>query len=219
MTGTTEPNEQERHGGIGSQDGSADPRRQRVYRAAIPLFERFGFKKTTVGDVCDASGISKRTFYDLFRDKLDLLRQLVQFVYNERTREWENALDRRGTPREQLDSFLDLYADVSRDYPFLRVLFEDFDLMRAFGEWVDDFRLSQPDGPLSRILQEGMEAGQFRPLDPRAAMWVVLGLLDTVYFLIPSVMGEPGALDDETLAQEVHRFILGGLGPLADPEQ
>jgi AcrR family transcriptional regulator len=204
---------------VGPDDTRADARRWRVYDAAIPLFDRFGFKKTTVGDVCEAAGISKRTFYDLFRDKLDLLRQLVRDVYDERTREWEEALDSALEPLDQLYAFLDLYASVPRDHPFLGVLFEDFDLMRAFGQWVDDLRISSQDGPLYRILREGMAAGQFRSMEPRAAMWVVFGLLDTVYFLIPRVMEVPGAMEDRALAEEVNRFIVHGLGAAERPER
>ena len=209
--GTTDREQSRQTGPDGTR---ADARRRRVYDAAVPLFDRFGFKKTTVGDVCEAAGISKRTFYDLFRDKLDLLHQLVTDVYNERTYEWEQALDPTLDPLGQLYAFLDLYASVPREHPFLGVLFEDFDLMRAFGQWIDELRISREDGPLFRILREGMETGQFRPMEPRAAMWVVFGLLDTVYFLIPRVMEVPGAMDDPALAQEVNRFIVHGLGAI-----
>lgn len=194
--------------------GNDDPRRRRFFEAAEPLFERFGFRKTTVEDVCRAAGMSKRTFYELFRDKRDLLLQLVGSVLNDQTEQWEAGLPEDLDPLSRLHSFLDLYTQIVRDHPTLQVLVEDLDLMRTFAEHTEEIRLSQMGGPLDRILRDGMTAGQFRTLDPRAALWVVFGLLDTVYLLMPRVMNAPGPLQDPALAGEVKQFIVRGLGAI-----
>ncbi len=195
-----------------------DPRPRRFFDAAEPLFGRFGYRKTTVEDVCRAAGMSKRTFYELFRDKQDLLMQWIEAVLNEMTETWEASLPADLDPRGRLHSLLDLYAEIVREHPALQVMVEDLDLMRSFGARTEEIRLSQMGGPLDRILRDGVDAGQFRPLDPRAAMWVVFGLLDTVYLLMPRVMNMPGPLEDATLAREVQQFIVRGLGAI-DPNE
>lgn len=196
-----------------TQPSSAvDPKRQRFFDAAEPLFQRFGFRKTTVEDVCRSAGMSKRTFYELFRDKRDLLQQLVEAVLNAKTAAWEAALVEDMDPLDRLHSFLDLYAAIVREHPFLRVLFEDLELMRTFGARTEEIRASQVGGPLDRILREGVAAGRFRQLDPRAALWVVFSILDTVYLLMPTVMDTPGPLEDPVLAEEMKQFIVRGLG-------
>ena len=96
----------------------------------------------------------------------------------------------------------------------MRVSVEDIELMRLFGAQLDRIRLAQLGGPVDRILKDGMAAGQFRRLDPEAAMWVMFGLLDTVYLLTPHVMGAPGPLEDPHLANETRQFIVGGLGAI-----
>jgi AcrR family transcriptional regulator len=198
----------------GESAGKGDPRRRRFLESAEPLLERFGFRKTTVEDVCRAAGMSKRTFYELFRDKRDLLLQWVEVVLNDRTEQWEAGLPEGLDPLSRLYSFLDLYAQTVRDHPTLQVLVEDLDLMRTFAEHTEEIRMSQMGGPLDRILRDGMKAGQFRTLDPRAALWVVFGLLDTVYLLMPRVMNTPGALQDPALEDEVKQFIVRGLGAI-----
>ena len=77
-----------------------DARRRRFFVAAEPLFERFGYRKTTVEDVCHAAGTSKRTFYELFSDKKDLLLQLAECVFNDLTLEWEASLPEDLDPLE-----------------------------------------------------------------------------------------------------------------------
>jgi AcrR family transcriptional regulator len=163
--------------------------------------------------------MSKRTFYELFRDKQDLLQRLVEAVLNARTAAWESALADDLDPLDRLHSFLDHYAGIVREHPFLRVLFEDLDLMRRFGARTEEIRASQVGGPLDRILRDGVAAGRFRRLDPRAALWVVFSILDTVYLLMPTVMNAPGPLEDPVLAEEMKQFIVRGLGAGDDIEE
>ncbi len=211
MNNVTDPHSTDRAAGP-TTVSRVDARRRRFFVAAEPLFERFGYRKTTVEDVCHAAGTSKRTFYDLFSDKKDLLLQLAECVFNDLTLEWEASLPKDLDPLGRLRSLLDLYGAAMRHHPFFRVLVEDLDPMRLFGEHVDEIRMAQMGGPFDQIRRDGMAAGQFRSVDPHAAMWVVLGLLDTVYLLMPRVMNEPGPLEDPVLAQEVKDFIVYGLG-------
>jgi AcrR family transcriptional regulator len=199
--------------------GGIDPKRLRFFEAAEPLFERFGFRKTTVEDICRAAGVSKRTFYDLFSDKTDLLMQLVEAVCNGMTVAWEATLSAEMSPVDRLHAFLDFYAGMVKEHPFMTVLVEDLDLMRSFGEKTEEIRVSQIGGPLDQLLRDGVAAGQFRPLDPRAALWVVFGLLDTVYLLMPKVMNAPGPLDDPVLAEETKQFIVRGLGAVGAADE
>jgi AcrR family transcriptional regulator len=199
-----------------ARDGTGDmvltPSHRRFFDAAEPLFERFGYKKTTVEDVCRAAGMSKRTFYDLFKDKQDVLLQLTEFVINDATESWEASITADMDPLNRLNSLLDFYSRMVRDHPFMGVLVEDMDLMRLFGARTEEIRVSRIGGTLDNIIQEGVAAGQFKLLDSTAAIWLVFGLLDTVYLLMPRVMNAPGPLEDPVLAEETRRFIVRGLG-------
>ncbi len=191
-----------------------DPKRQRFFESAEGAFQRFGFRKATVEEICRGAGMSKRTFYQLFGDKQDLLFQLVEAVMNTRTVAWEASLPEGLDPLSQLHSLLDLYASIVRHHPFLKVLVEDLDLMRSVGARTEEIRMSQMGGPFDRILEEGVATGQFRPLDRQAALWVVFGILDTGYLLTPAIMNAPGPLEDPVMAEEIKQFIVRGLGAI-----
>ena len=200
----------------GAEQDPLSANHRRFFEAAEPLFDRFGFKKTTVEDVCRAAAMSKRTFYDLFRDKQDLLAQLMEAVVNQDTDSWEAGLPPDLDPLGRLHSLLDFYSTMVREHPFMYVLVEDFDLMRVLGERTEEMRLSRIGGTLDSIFQDGVAAGQFRQLDRRAAIWLVFGLLDTVYLFMPRVMKAPGPLEDPVLAEETRRFIVRGLGAVEE---
>ena len=59
--------------------------RAEVYEAAIPLFHKHGFDDTTMAQVADAAGVSRRTLYRHFATKDDIL--------FERPRRWLAVLD------------------------------------------------------------------------------------------------------------------------------
>ena len=188
-----------------------DSTKQRFFSAAEPLLERFGYRETTVEEVCKGAGASKRTFYQQFEDKQDLCVQLILDIWNRATGEWEAALSVDADPEEHLDSFIDFYADVVRRHPFFEILVEDLDIMRSLGGAIDEFRVSRVGGPLEQILKDGMATGRFRPVEPQLSLWVVFGLLDTFYLIVPRVMGAPGPLEDSVLAEEIKEFIIHGL--------
>lgn len=44
-------------------------KRTHIYRVAMSLFKRQGFRKTTIRDICREADISNSTFYHFFGDK------------------------------------------------------------------------------------------------------------------------------------------------------
>ena len=51
--------------------------RDAIWAAAIDLFAEKGFEETTVEDIVDAAGTSRRTFFRYFESKRDLMAQPV----------------------------------------------------------------------------------------------------------------------------------------------
>ncbi len=52
-------------------------RKSQLLKVAKQLFSRFGFKKTTVDEIAEAAGMSKRTVYGVFDNKEQILAELV----------------------------------------------------------------------------------------------------------------------------------------------
>ena len=46
---------------------------QRIYENAFVLFERDGFKQTTIPKICEAAGVSRSTFFHYFKSKSAIL--------------------------------------------------------------------------------------------------------------------------------------------------
>jgi AcrR family transcriptional regulator len=71
---------------------SAD-RKAVVFAASERLFAERGYEKVTMAEIANVVGMSKRTLYLLFADKIDLLRELIasSYIWPERAFEMEDA--------------------------------------------------------------------------------------------------------------------------------
>ena len=59
-----------------------DEKREAVFDAALEVFSQYGFRRTSMGDIAEAAGISRPALYLMFDNKEDLFRQLAVFRQN-----------------------------------------------------------------------------------------------------------------------------------------
>jgi AcrR family transcriptional regulator len=140
--------------------------RERVFESAKDLFSRFGFRKTTVDEIAEQAGISKRTMYKVFRSKEEILAELVMHEARSFRRFYMSQIRTLDDPVQKVEWLCRLTCDYFCENPFLgRVMSDDERLFTPFlGE---ELHLVE-DGIreiISRLLNEGMQAGNFREMD------------------------------------------------------
>ena len=69
-------------------------RREQILEAAIPVFGRFGFKKTSVDDLAEAAGISKQGLYLHFSSKEEIFLAAMQKYLDDGLRLVQEELSR-----------------------------------------------------------------------------------------------------------------------------
>lgn len=67
-------------------------RRQQIFSGALQCFERQGFHETSVTDIAEAAGISSGLIYQYFKDKRDLLFQVILEILEAYNRDVPNAI-------------------------------------------------------------------------------------------------------------------------------
>ncbi len=151
-----------------------------LYAVAEPLFERFGFRKTTVEEICRAAGVSKRTYYELFRDKADLLTRMLVHLASEAALGWRDALDPDQPTVEKVLSYLDGYEAFGRQHPAFAKCMHEIDNDVCSREFENHPSVQAMRDALAGVLAEGVARGELRPLDPPTLVWIVDSLLDTM---------------------------------------
>jgi len=193
------------------KDPDTEARKRRFYQAAEPLFTRFGYRKTTVEDICHAAGASKRSFYDLFHDKADLFLHMMFAISEKEVLRWKEKLPAELSPTRKLDSFIELYVSHIASHPIWRDTFNNPDVLRAMGAMMGEIYFSPIVLTLGEILGAGIKSGDFRGIDPEKTLWIILSLLDSVFLLAPELYRDQDWITSRAMVDEVKSFILNGV--------
>lgn len=79
-------------------------REKKIVEAAISVISRYGFRKTTMGDIAKEAGLSRQTVYAVFPSKEDILHEGMRIT-------WKDAVERIRLKCRDLDA-LDEKLDI-----------------------------------------------------------------------------------------------------------
>lgn len=181
-------------------------RHKEILRAALRGFREQGYHATTLGDIAERLGVRKTALYHYFPDKESILHACHQESLAE--------LDRiiRGT--RELETAAERLAFVIREH--VRVMtdtlegsplaFEVTALSPARQREVIAAR-DRYERALRRIITQGIEDGEFRPVNPKIAIFAILGAINW----IARWYRPEGALHADELGAEFAEHLVGGL--------
>jgi len=134
---------------------------QNILATAAGLFARHGYDVTTVEKIASASDIAQATFFNHFRSKEDVLREVGQDVFTRFQRLVEEQLSRRATTRERLAGFAARSAELVRRAPEMtrRVLIA---VLRSSRPGESGAELASMQTAFGNLLVEGRQAGDVR---------------------------------------------------------
>ena len=160
-------------GRSGSDEGEIQGR-QLILREAARLFLTTGYSRTSISQIAEATGMVKSAIYHHFPGKEQLyLAVIAELAGRLGTRLQEAATG--GTWRVQLDGaarFLaQFYVEEQIDLPSI---LRDLGLVTStdFVTWRDQLAPVVL-APITRAIEQGIAAGEIRPIDPLWASWLL----------------------------------------------
>jgi AcrR family transcriptional regulator len=183
--------------------------RARILEAAKASLRRHGSDRLTVTDVARSLGMSHANVYRFFKSKSDILDAIID--------EWPTLLESfieeiaaRALPAAKRIELV--VVDLHRKRK--QKLLEDAEVFETFKRVVElrpelmAERRARITAMFRRLLEEGMETGEFQKLDAEA---VAVALKDATAlflhpFLIPTTLSE----NTEARAQKVVQYLLAG---------
>jgi AcrR family transcriptional regulator len=166
-----------------TRSGKMPVRRDEILDAARSLYNRFGYRKTTVDEIAHAAGVTKPTIYAYFNGKEDVLLSLIE-------REASRVLDTgmaaapagAGAQERLAAIFLSTDSFLSKD-PFLQgIVSRDPDVLTPEVVQVAfDFE-RRIISAIAAILEEGMAEGVFRRTDPELMAYALVRLHEAFTF-------------------------------------
>lgn len=152
--------------------------RLKIMASAAKVFNEKGFDNASIQDIADDAGIAKGTIYYYVDKKEDLLHSLVRFAKARLFAKAEKSLGKAATASEKIEIIIRNHVKIVKTVgpvmPFFAqsMVSDDSktrDIMAGFRkEYL---------GLLRSIIEEGIESGEFRKVDPEKAAVAVLSLV------------------------------------------
>lgn len=86
-----------------------ETKEQKIINAAFKLFHRHGYKKVTMSDVAEASGMSRPSLYASFENKEAIFSALVRMHMDNNNLELMRVLDKKKTLKDKMEAIFDIY--------------------------------------------------------------------------------------------------------------
>src|SRR5690348_2853924 len=157
-------------------------KRERILEEAVKLFYERGFTGTTLDDIAAELGVTKPFIYTHFRSKTDLLAALCKPTIELSLEAVSQAAKGSGTPTERLHRAIIEFTQVvlSRQANIAIYFREEKNLAPDALEEINTLR-KRFDRVLSKLLTEGVAAGEFDIKDANLAALAIGGMISWAY--------------------------------------
>lgn len=164
----------------------SEERQKQILDAAIAEFAQHGFAQTRMEDIARASGLSKGALYLYYKSKDAIITALLRTLFAVELRGTCAIIEREGSATERLMALTRMFADeldhMSAAMPifveFYAVALRQASVREHIGRMYDELRV-----PVARLIQRGIEQGEFRPVDAHQAALTWIALLEGLTLL------------------------------------
>ncbi len=186
-------------------------RRRQILEAASRVFVRAGFKDASMDDIVTEAGLSKGGLYWYFNSKEELITALLDNFFDQELVHVRASLEGDSPAHEKLLRFSDLMIEeLKRMQPFMPILLEFISLaarkqsvLQRLNRYFHNYL-----GIVTPIIQEGIEAGEFRPVGAQKAAVAVGAILEGTILLW---VYDPQTVNFEEYIASNMRLLLSGL--------
>jgi len=133
----------------------------KIMNAAVELFRRYGFKTITMDDVARHAGVSKKTLYQHFANKQEVINESVTWYKNHLFELCQQIFDSSGNAIEAMVGLMSLMEQTFRQMNPIAMM----ELQRYYPEGHQRFRetlLTQDVEVIRKNIERGIEEGLYR---------------------------------------------------------
>lgn len=184
-------------------------KRSRILAAAVELFYENGYENTTLGAVAERLGVTKTVIYGHFSSKSELLAEICSRGIETSLHAIDSVMSAEASPTEKLELLGRRFVAAVLESQMHIAIFsrEEKNLAPADFERISQMRRAF-DKSLTRLLEEGREAGEFHFGDARLTALAIGGMVSWAYVWFHPT----GRLTVAEAAGEMARLILQTAG-------
>ena len=191
--------------GIPLTEEQQEQRRKEIFDASVHLFFEKGFNETPMHEIARAAGVGKSTLYDYFKSKDDIL---ISYFENEIVNITANAqkiIRQDLSATEKLKQIMEMHLIylVDKKLFYLKLTVEAQRLAFESQQQIQVARHAYQD-MIRTLIEEGIQRGEFRKINPLFAARSIFTLLSTAVFTT-----RPTGTSEEMLQEALGIFFKG----------
>jgi AcrR family transcriptional regulator len=174
-------------------------RRHDVFNASVSLFLAKGFRETSIQEIARAAGMGKSTLYDYFKTKDEILISFVEDAIYDLAERAQQIAAQDQPASDRLHQVLLLHAEyLMANKEFYNKLTFEVQRLGLDGQKRIQVQRHVYQDLISRLIEEAIHEGAFRPVNPLLATRTILSLLTpAIYTTRPT--GSPEQMMEEAL--------------------
>lgn len=177
----------------------------------MAVFARHGFQRARMDDIVEESGISKGGLYWYFKSKDDIIAAILDRLFDRGLDEYNEIAQAKSPVSDRLALVNKLVVvEVDRFMQLLPITLEFYAIAarsKSVRQALQGY-LEMYIQALAQLIQEGVDAGEFRPVD---AASVALSLTAFYEGLMLLKVVDPDGVDYESVAENHMQTVLEGL--------
>lgn len=179
--------------------------KERIQKTAIELFQQYGYDNVTILQICEAVGISKRTFYYHYDSKEQLVDGLTDYL-SIQSRQLMDLLTAQRTSTGTLWSLMSSYGANTSSYGpnMIRQIYVNIIQGKVEERFPQSAYLYDT---VVRLIENGKASGEIP--SPASAQELAFALFHAFRGVTMTWAGENGAFDLEQAFRRVFDAILG----------
>ncbi len=165
---------------MASTEEMREQRRVQILEAALAVFTENGIDHARMEDIAHEAGLSKGTLYLYFESKEALLFAMLEYLFDEYFQTAQEVMpEDEGSVAQRLYGLADAFVSYSQEFsdiwPLSYEIYAWALREKAVRERVREyFDVSQE--MVSAMIREGIERGEFRPVDPEETALQIIAL-------------------------------------------
>lgn len=194
-----------------SKESLEQERREQILDAAETVFAERGFSQARMDDIVRASGLSKGALYWYYKGKDAIVMALLDRIFGAELEEARELVALERPAEERMRMIVLAAAGEIRRFEKLMPLGYEFVALAARRKEVRQRLASYYRGytePLAEIVRQGVERGEFKPIDPHQ---VALALIAAYEGLALLWFVDPESVDWDVMSTTPLELILEGI--------
>ncbi|WDP85554.1 MAG: TetR/AcrR family transcriptional regulator [Desulfobacter sp.] len=185
---------------------------KQIYKAALSVFSRYGFKKTTMDDVAGKLGMTKGNLYLYAKNKKALYIDMISWALKRWQSKVAKAVGNEKEIRQKFETLCQKAVDyLSEDKELHRILVNDPGIFPMFPDQDPFESINKKSVAMIRsILDQGIAAKVFRPVDTDQISQVIF-LIYKVFIIQTYIKGQKVHIHkmlSETIGLMTHGLFL-----------